>query len=79
MKPLAISLGDPAGIGAEIVAKALDQAKVPAWLFGSRSWAGEVAGAERFIDIGGSGPLHHGRIDAEYGRIALASIDAAIE
>jgi 4-hydroxythreonine-4-phosphate dehydrogenase len=79
MKPLAISLGDPAGIGAEIVAKALDQASVPAWVFGSHEWAGEIGGAERFIDVGGSGVLRCGEIDAEYGGIALASIDAAID
>jgi 4-hydroxythreonine-4-phosphate dehydrogenase len=79
MKPLAITLGDPAGIGAEIVAKALDQAKVPAWVFGSRRWAGEIPAAERFIDVGGSGALRYGEIDVEYGRTALRSIDAAIE
>lgn len=34
MKPLAITLGDPAGIGPEIVEKALDGLGVPARLFG---------------------------------------------
>jgi 4-hydroxythreonine-4-phosphate dehydrogenase len=79
MKPLAISLGDPAGIGAEVVAKALDLAKVPAWVFGSRRWAGDIASAENFLDVGGSGELRYGEIDAECGRVAIASIDAAIE
>ena len=37
MKPLAITLGDPAGIGAEIVEKALARADVPYRLFGSVS------------------------------------------
>lgn len=79
MKPLAITLGDPAGIGAEIVAKVLAHTNVPAWVFGSRRYAGEIAGAERFIDIGGTIPLRYGTIDAAYGRVALASIDAAID
>ncbi|HYO78953.1 MAG TPA: 4-hydroxythreonine-4-phosphate dehydrogenase PdxA, partial [Thermoanaerobaculia bacterium] len=34
MKPLAITLGDPAGIGAEVVRKALQQLDVPHRLFG---------------------------------------------
>ena len=34
MKPLAITLGDPAGIGAEVVDKALREIDVPARLFG---------------------------------------------
>ena len=35
MKPLAITLGDPAGIGPEIVEKALAELRVPARVFGS--------------------------------------------
>ena len=34
MKPLAVTLGDPAGIGPEIVAKALDSLDVPVRVFG---------------------------------------------
>ena len=34
MKPLAITLGDPAGIGPEVVAKALESLDVPVRLFG---------------------------------------------
>ncbi|HWW60900.1 MAG TPA: 4-hydroxythreonine-4-phosphate dehydrogenase PdxA [Thermoanaerobaculia bacterium] len=79
MKPLAITLGDPAGIGAEIVAKSLAASKVPAWVFGSRRYAGEIEGAERFIDVGGTIPLRYGTIDAAYGRVALSAIDAAID
>ena len=45
MKPLAITLGDPAGIGAEVVAKALRQIDVPHRLFG------EVAGPIRYGEI----------------------------
>lgn len=81
MKPLAITLGDPAGIGAEVVLKALDELSVPAWLFGSRACAerhASLLAAERFIDVGGPA-IHFGEISAEAGRIALASIDAAVE
>ena len=45
MKPLAITLGDPAGIGAEVVAKALEQIDVPHRLFG------EVRGPIRYGEI----------------------------
>ena len=78
MKPLAISLGDPAGIGPEIVAKALAELDVPAFVFGARAWSPEIR-AERFIDVGHEGELHHGAIDARYGRVALRSIHAAID
>ena len=45
MKPLAITLGDPAGIGPEIVRKALDGLDVPVRLFGKETTAryGEVS------------------------------------
>jgi 4-hydroxythreonine-4-phosphate dehydrogenase len=62
VKPLAITLGDPAGIGAEIVEKALARVEVPYRLFG------EVRGAIRY-----------GEISAEYGRIALDAIGAAVD
>lgn len=78
MKPLAITLGDPAGIGAEVVAKALRDASVDAWVFGSRRYAGEIP-SSRFVDVGGEAPLRYGKVDAEYGRVAIASIDAAVE
>jgi 4-hydroxythreonine-4-phosphate dehydrogenase len=78
VKPLAITLGDPAGIGAEIVFKALREVDVPAIVFGSRALAQPPAGIE-FVDVGGRGAVRYGEIDAEYGRIALASIDAALE
>ena len=78
VKPLAITLGDPAGIGAEIVFEALRDVEVPAIVFGSRAFAQPPANVE-FIDVGGNGTVRYGAIDAEYGRIALASIDAALE
>ena len=78
MKPLAITLGDPAGIGAEIVFKALRELDVPAVVFGSRAFARPQRDVE-FVDVGGGGTLRYGVIDKEYGRIALASIDAALE
>jgi 4-hydroxythreonine-4-phosphate dehydrogenase len=78
VRPLAITLGDPAGIGAEVVFKALRELDVPVIVFGSRALAQPPEGIS-FHDVGGSGPLQHGVIDAEYGRIALASIDAALD
>lgn len=78
MQPLAITLGDPAGIGAEIVFKALREIDVPAVVFGSRAFA-RPADDIAFVDAGGSGDVRYGEISAEYGRIALASIDAAID
>jgi 4-hydroxythreonine-4-phosphate dehydrogenase len=78
VKPLAITLGDPAGIGAEIVFKALRDVDVPVVVFGSRALAEPPAGID-FVDVGGRGPVKYGVIDAEYGKIALASIDAALE
>ena len=61
MKPLAITIGDPAGIGPEIVEKALARIGVPARVFGT-------------VPRG----VRHGEIAAEYGRVALEAIDAAI-
>jgi 4-hydroxythreonine-4-phosphate dehydrogenase len=62
VKPLAITLGDPAGIGAEVVHKALETLDVQAKLFGE-------------VD----GPVRYGEIAAEYGRVALDAIDAALD
>ena len=77
MQPLAITLGDPSGIGAEIVFKALEDVDVPARVFGSRALASPPDGVD-FVDVGGTGPIRYGVIDAAYGRVALDSIDAAL-
>lgn len=61
MKPLAITIGDPAGIGPEIVEKALADLDVPARVFGAVP-----------------PNVRHGEIAAEYGRVALEALDAAI-
>ncbi len=78
MKPLAITLGDPAGIGAEVVFKALEQLDVPVRVFGSRALANPPSNVD-FVDVGGSGTVQFGKISAHYGRIALDSIDAALK
>ena len=75
-KPLAITLGDPAGIGAEIVFKALESLDVPACVFGSRAFS-NPPDSITFNDVGGTGVVRYGEVSADYGRIALASIDAA--
>jgi 4-hydroxythreonine-4-phosphate dehydrogenase len=77
VKPLAITLGDPAGIGAEIVFKTLRGVNIPARVFGSRVLANPPADID-FVDVGGEGPIRYGVIDAAYGRVALDSIDAAL-
>jgi 4-hydroxythreonine-4-phosphate dehydrogenase len=78
VKPLAITLGDPAGIGAEVVFKALEQIDVPVRVYGSRALANPPSHVD-FVDVGGSGPVQFGKISADYGGIALASIDAAMK
>jgi len=77
MKPLAITLGDPAGVGAEIVFKAIRDLDIPVRLFGSRAFAKPAEGID-FVDVGGTGDVRYGKIEAEYGRIALASLEAAV-
>ncbi len=77
MLPLAITLGDPAGIGAEIVFQALEGIDIPARVFGSRALANPPEGID-FVDVGGKGPIRYGTIDAAYGRVALDSINAAL-
>jgi 4-hydroxythreonine-4-phosphate dehydrogenase len=77
VQPLAITLGDPSGIGAEIVFRALQDIDVPARIFGSRALANPPDGID-FADVGGEGPIRYGEIDAGYGRVALDSIDAAL-
>ena len=83
MRPLAITLGDPAGIGAEVVLKALADVDHPVCLFGDRNFAeqaGDIPANVEFTDVGGSsGNLRFGEIDEAYGRIALQSIDAALD
>lgn len=101
MKPLAITLGDPAGIGAEVVFKALrDLPPLAVRIYGSLELTRRaldmvsvdlpLLAVERdersdheavFIDIGGkaSGDPVIGRVDAECGRIALASIETAVD
>jgi 4-hydroxythreonine-4-phosphate dehydrogenase len=78
VKPLAITLGDPAGIGAEVVFKALEKVDVPVRVFGSRALANPPPTVD-FVDIGGAGALHFGKISADYGRIALVSIEEALK
>jgi len=77
VKPLAITLGDPSGIGAEIVFKALRDLDVPARVFGSRALADPPDGID-FVDVGAEGPIRYGTIDAAYGRVALDSIESAL-
>jgi 4-hydroxythreonine-4-phosphate dehydrogenase len=83
MRPLAITLGDPAGIGAEVVLKALAGLDYPVVLFGDRNFAGQAGDIPenaQFMDVGSStGNVVFGQVDAAYGRIALQSIDAALE
>ena len=78
MQPLAISLGDPAGIGAEIVFEALRETGLPARVFGSRALAQPPPGVD-FVDVGGAGSPHYGEIRADYGRVALDSIERAVD
>jgi len=78
VKPLAITLGDPAGIGAEVVFKALKQVDVPVRVFGSRALANPQSNVD-FVDVGGSGAVQFGKISADYGRIALDSIEVALK
>jgi 4-hydroxythreonine-4-phosphate dehydrogenase len=77
VNPLAITLGDPAGIGAEVVFKALAAIEAPARVFGSRALASPPRNVS-FVDVGGSSSVRFGEVSAESGRIALASIDAAL-
>lgn len=102
-QPLALSLGDPAGIGSEVVFKALRDLgpEPPVWLFGDRGYAAAGAGiAEAPFELPVFGstaeavaanarramialpaetiPLEMGVVRADYGRVSLASIDAAV-
>ncbi|HYR27227.1 MAG TPA: 4-hydroxythreonine-4-phosphate dehydrogenase PdxA [Thermoanaerobaculia bacterium] len=63
MKPLAITLGDPAGIGPEVAEKALaDLPGIPFRLFGQTH-----------------GPIRYGEISADYGKVALGAIHDAVD
>jgi 4-hydroxythreonine-4-phosphate dehydrogenase len=102
-KPLALSLGDPAGIGSEVVFKALRDLgpEPPVWLFGDKGYAAkgaEIAYVPFDLPVFPSAaaaakakanramiaptvdatPLEMGVVRADYGRVALASIDAAV-
>ena len=83
MKPLAITLGDPAGIGAEVVFKALAEISLPVWLFGSEKLAaraGAIPRVERFVDTGGPAePVQFGQVSEHAGRVALRSIELAVD
>lgn len=80
MKPLAVTLGDPAGIGPEVVLKALESLDLPVWLFGSAATLDSIPKDVRFVDIGSPpAALRVGEISAEAGRIALESIDRAVD
>ena len=102
MKPIAITLGDPAGIGSEVIFRAIERLDpaVPLRLFGDWEYASQAPGTlpERVIrvrmgdplpeeagvvfvdvDLGGKQALQFGRIDAHYGRTALASLEAALD
>lgn len=94
MKPIAITLGDPAGIGSEVVFRALadlDPA-IPVRVYGDREYAARAPGGipeglldggseRRFVDVKTSEgrPLDFGVIDAHYGKTALVSLEAALE
>ncbi len=65
MKPLAITLGDPAGIGPEVVSKALAQLDVPHRLFG------EVRDAVRYGEIS----AEYGRVALDAISEAIDSIE----
>ncbi|HEY0160257.1 MAG TPA: 4-hydroxythreonine-4-phosphate dehydrogenase PdxA [Thermoanaerobaculia bacterium] len=73
MKPLAITLGDPAGIGAEIVRKALDSLDVPHRLFG------EVRDVVRYGEISAEyGQVALDAIDAAIGAIERGECSALV-
>jgi 4-hydroxythreonine-4-phosphate dehydrogenase len=82
VKPLAITLGDPSGIGAEVVLKALETLETDVWLFGDRR-AAEAAwnvppSARRFSDTGSGARPDFGRVSAASGQASLRAIDEAI-
>ena len=73
MKPLAITLGDPAGIGAEIVEKALARVDVPYRLFGT------VSGPVRYGEISAEyGRVALDAIDEAIGAIERGECSALV-
>lgn len=103
MRPLAITLGDPAGIGTEVVLESLRtlDTEQHVWLFGSWKYAAATPKASEvlatfsrssavpqkpaesrlFIDVGAPNELEleSGTVRAEYGRVALDSIERALD
>ena len=82
MKPLAITLGDPAGIGPEVVVSAVRELDAPVVLFGSRKSLETfpaLPGHVTLVDIGDEAGVKIGEVSEAAGRIALRSIDAAVE
>jgi 4-hydroxythreonine-4-phosphate dehydrogenase len=102
VKPIAITLGDPAGIGSEVVFKALAELDptVPVALFGDWNYASQAPGflskiprisrseparvsehTRSFVDLdlSDSATVQFGKVEAEYGRISLAAIEAALQ
>ncbi|MEO8215864.1 MAG: 4-hydroxythreonine-4-phosphate dehydrogenase PdxA [Acidobacteriota bacterium] len=99
MKQLAITLGDPAGIGPEIVLKSVESLSSPVRLYGSwdltvqtpgigtildsfrRLQPGSVGTGQRreFVDVGDCQAFRFGEVSADCGRIALNSINAALD
>lgn len=88
---LALTVGDPAGIGPEIVLKALAHAKVPPaeWVvYGSRDVMDRCAASLNLrsleasgvamVDIGGA-PVEVGRVSVEAGRQAASAVIRAAE
>ncbi|HVT45691.1 MAG TPA: 4-hydroxythreonine-4-phosphate dehydrogenase PdxA [Thermoanaerobaculia bacterium] len=74
MTPLAVTLGDPAGIGSEIVFAALASLDLPVWVFGDRAYAEAAVGSDALVP--------YERIDvseaANRGGLARAFVDVAI-
>jgi 4-hydroxythreonine-4-phosphate dehydrogenase len=88
---LALTVGDPAGIGPEIVLKALAHREVPAadWaVYGSREVLAQCAAllrlpsieasGARLVDVGG-GPVETGVVSADAGRQAAIAVIRAAE
>ncbi len=73
MKPLAITLGDPAGIGAEVVEKALSGLDVPVRLFGA------ISGPVRYGEISAEyGRVALNAIDEAIGAIERGECSALV-
>ncbi|MFN3630600.1 MAG: 4-hydroxythreonine-4-phosphate dehydrogenase PdxA, partial [Casimicrobiaceae bacterium] len=89
MKPIAVTLGDPAGVGPEIVARVVAESGDclhgrrlriygPASVFErALSACGQPLSAVDRVDTGIDGPWHPGQPSAAGGRAALSAIEAA--